>query len=141
MIHYALKCQHGHSFESWFQSSDAFETLKSAGHVACAVCGSSEVEKSLMAPRVAAPRSKAPDAALSTPANPAEAALAEMRRKLAESSEYVGTRFADEARAMHDGAAEQRAIHGEARLEDAKRLVEDGVPIAPLPFVPPRKTH
>lgn len=71
----------------------------------------------------------------------AEAALAHLRKEVEENSEYVGLKFADEARKMHDGESPERAIYGEAKLDDAKKLIEDGVPVAPLPFLPKRKTN
>ena len=144
MIQYSLKCDSDHQFDSWFQSAEAYDKLARAGMVTCAVCGSIKVEKSLMAPRVTPGRMKAaakPEKPLSKPASPAEQALAEMRKKVEENSEYVGLQFADEARAIHDGDAPNRPIYGEAKVEDAKALVEDGVPVAPLPFTPKRKAN
>ena len=147
MIRYALKCDQGHAFESWFKSAEAFDALLAGGHVGCVICGSSQVEKALMAPAVR-PARKADSAepaatpgALTQPASPAEEALAEMRRKIEESSDYVGDDFAREARAMHNGEAPERAIHGEARLDEARALLEDGVPVMPLPFAPKRRTN
>lgn len=142
MIRFALKCPADHGFESWFQSGAAFDSLKSAGHVACPVCGDTGVEKTLMAPTVRPARDAAPPRPdLSAPASDAERALAELRRKVEENSEYVGLDFVTEARRIHDGDAPLRAIYGEARMEEAKKLIEDGVPVAPLPFLPQRKTN
>jgi hypothetical protein len=142
MIRYALKCSEGHSFESWFQSAAAFDTLAARGLVTCAVCGGSDVAKALMAPRVATAEPPAPPAApLSQPSGPAEQMLRAMREHLARNSTYVGGRFAAEARAMHLGEAEERMIHGEARPEEARALIEEGIPIAPLPFLPPDKAN
>ncbi|MBC2833935.1 DUF1178 family protein [Paragemmobacter straminiformis] len=141
MIRFSLKCPSDHGFESWFQSGAAFETLRAAGHVACPVCGSTGVEKSLMAPSVRPARNAAGKPDLSTPETDAEKALAELRRKVEETSEYVGLDFVTEARRMHEGAVPERAIYGEARLDEAKKLVEDGVPVAPLPFMPQRRTN
>jgi hypothetical protein len=145
MIRYALNCSEGHDFESWFQSAEAFDKLHRAGMVSCAVCGGTEVRKSLMAPRIgakstaeAAPEAERP---LSAPAHPAEQAVAALKKKIEENSEYVGRDFVREARRMHEGEAPERAIYGEARLDEAKKLVEDGVPVAPLPFTPGRKTN
>lgn len=135
MIRYALRCDQGHDFDGWFRSSEAFETTRAAGHVACTQCGSAKVEKSLMAPAVSAARQAEPAV------NPAEAALAALRQQIEANSDYVGLKFVDEARAMHEGRAPSRAIHGEARLEDARKLIEDGVPVAPLPFIPRQKTN
>lgn len=140
MIRYALSCKEGHAFESWFKSASAFDGLAAAGHVACPVCGTAEVTKSLMAPAVAnAAKPAAPT--LTEPANPIEEAMRALRRQVEENSEYVGVNFVTEARRIHDGDAPERAIYGVARPEEAKRLIEDGVPVAPLPFFPARKTN
>lgn len=152
MIRFSLKCPADHAFESWFQSGAAFDSLKAAGHVACPVCGDTAVEKSLMAPTVRPARNAAtaradavpaapsrPD--LSTPSSDLEKAMAELRRRVEENSEYVGLDFVTEARRIHDGDAPERAIYGEARLDEAKKLFEDGVPVTPLPFMPQRKTN
>lgn len=136
MIRYALRCDHGHDFDGWFRSSEGFETLRDAGQVACAECGSVRVDRGLMAPAVTEQRTP-----LTTPRSPAEAALEALRRKIEDSSDYVGLGFAEEARAMHDGDRPARAIHGEARPDEARRLIEDGVPIAPLPFLPRRRAN
>jgi hypothetical protein len=137
MIRYSLKCEHDHSFDSWFQSAEAFEKLLNAGMVTCSVCGALGVEKAVMAPQVQAARKKAAKPAtgpLSAPASPAEQALAEMRKKVEDNSEDVGTNFAAEARAIHDGDAPERSIYGEAKIEDAKALAEDGINVTPLPW-------
>ncbi len=133
MIRYALRCTHAHRFESWFGSSADFERLNARGLVSCAVCGSSEVEKDLMAPGVrTAPAGDVPD--LRRPASPAEQALAELRRKIESTSEDVGRNFAEEARRIHEGTSPKRSIIGEARPGEAKALLEDGIPVAPLPW-------
>lgn len=144
MIQFSLKCDQDHRFDSWFQSASAFDTLKAQGMVTCAICGSAKVEKAVMAPRVTTGRKKADQATprpLSEPASPAEQALREMRKKIEAESDYVGADFAKEARRIHDGEAEARQIHGEAKLEDAKKLLEDGVPVLPLPFATNRKAN
>ncbi len=135
MIRYALKCGQGHEFESWFQSVAAFDRLKEAGHVACAVCGDARVEKAIMAPGVPAKSNARERRELSRPASPAEAALKELRRKIEANSDYVGRDFAREARRIHAGETEARAIYGEASQAEARALFEDGVPVAPLPWV------
>lgn len=141
MIRYSLRCDQGHDFDGWFRSSDGFESLRAAGQVDCTICGSAKVEKALMAPRVAhgegradASRADAASPDLHSPRDAREAALEKLRRHVEENSDYVGMSFAAEARAMHEGAAPERAIHGEAKLEDARKLIEDGIPVAPLPF-------
>lgn len=153
MIRYALRCDRDHGFESWFGSADAYDRLRAAGHVACPDCGSTAVDKALMAPNVAPSRKAAPSMeppatpqaaspatspapSLSATRTPREAALAELRRRIEENSEYVGLEFAREARRMHEGDAPERPIYGEAKLDEARRLIEDGVPVAPLPFLP-----
>jgi hypothetical protein len=144
MIRYSLKCAAEHSFDSWFQSASAFDALAATGHVVCPTCGSAEISKTLMAPAVSpARKSPAPGVAgpLSSPVNPQEQALAALRAEVEANSDYVGKSFAVEARKMHEGTTPPRAIHGEARLDEAKKLVEDGVPVVPLPFLPPRKLN
>ncbi len=148
MIRYALKCTDDHSFESWFQSAEAFEKLHTAGMVACPVCGSEDVEKAIMAPRVRPSRSKAvvpskpaEKPTLTEPMSEAEQALAKLRKEVEKNSDYVGLSFAAEARKMHEGEVPHRSIYGEAKPDDAKKLIEDGVPVAPLPFIPKRKTN
>ena len=144
MIRYALKCANDHSFESWFQSADAFGKVRSAGMVACPVCGESDVEKAIMAPRVRPARSAAKAQStgpLSGPQKDTETDLAKLKSEIEANSEYVGMNFASEARAIHEGDAPKRAIYGEAKPKEAKSLIEDGVPVAPLPFIPQRKTN
>lgn len=136
MIRFSLKCDRDHGFESWFASNAAHDTLAKAGQIECPVCGSRKVEKSLMAPAVTA-------TAETRPAGPDALAekLAAWRRHVEANSDYVGVEFAREARAIHEGLAPERPIWGEARLDEARGLVEDGVPVAPLPFVPRHKTN
>lgn len=148
MIRYALKCKEDHSFDSWFQSAAAFEKLERASMVACPVCGSTDVSKSPMAPGVQPARSRKTSSKtgnserpLQAPASEAEANLAELRRHIEANSDYVGLSFTDEARKMHDGEIPHRSIYGEAASDDARKLLEDGIPVAPLPFIPPRKTN
>lgn len=145
MIKYALKCAKAHEFESWFQNAAAYDALHAAGHVACPLCGDTGVEKLLMAPAVrparkAVPLPSAPPS-LQDPQNQIEETLAAMRAQIEANSEYVGVNFATEARKMHAGEAPERSIYGEARIEEAKKLLEDGVPVAPLPFLPRRKAN
>ena len=139
MIQYSLRCAEGHRFDSWFQSADTFDKVHAAGHLACVVCGSDEVEKALMAPRVNAGTEAQPP--LSAPKTPAEQALERLRRHVEESSDYVGKSFVREARAMHLGEVPERPIWGEARGDEARALIEDGIPVAPLPFTPTRKSN
>lgn len=142
MITYTLVCQSDHRFDSWFQSAAAFDGLLGSGHLSCPVCGNGRIEKSLMAPAVRPARSAAATPpSLRDPASAREAALAALRAKVEANSEYVGMNFVTEARAMHDGDAPERSIYGEARADEAMKLMEDGVPVAPLPFMPTRKSN
>jgi hypothetical protein len=136
MIRFSLRCDQAHRFDSWFGSGADFDRLSSSGLLACAVCGSMQVEKDLMAPAIAASSPGTPDSAgpLSAPASPAEQALAELRRRIESESEDVGRGFAAEARRIHEGTAPQRPIIGEARPAEARALIEDGIPVAPLPW-------
>jgi hypothetical protein len=133
MMIFDLRCGSGHVFEGWFGSSVDYEAQQSGGLVACPICGSAEVEKAPMAPRLAG------SAAAAEPPGPEamKAMLAEMaglQKKLLEKSDNVGDRFPDEARAIHLGEADARAIHGRATRADAEELIEDGVPVSPLLF-------
>ncbi|EPX82395.1 Uncharacterized protein putative in bacteria [Rubellimicrobium thermophilum DSM 16684] len=140
MIRYSLICAEGHAFDSWFASASAFDDLAARGLLSCATCGSSRVEKALMAPAVTSASPDEPPP-LSAPRDLREALLAEIRRQIEEKSDYVGLSFAAEARAIHEGRAPERSIWGEARPEEARSLIEDGIPVAPLPFMPRRQTN
>ena len=147
MIQYALKCENGHSFDSWFQSAAAFEKLQKSNMVTCAICGSTSVQKAIMAPRVNTsdapdtPVEKPQEKPLSAPADPAQQALKELRKHIETNADYVGDNFATEARAIHDGSAPERSIYGAAKPDEAKQLIEEGIPVAPLPFMTGRKTN
>lgn len=137
MIKYALKCDDGHGFESWFASADAYDALHSAGHVTCAVCGSASISKALMAPQV-----KSTHPVDDAPAEDEKAAaLATLRAEVEANATYVGGNFAKEAREQFLGDVPDRPIFGEANAAEAKSLIEDGVPVAPLPFIPSRKAN
>ena len=138
MIRFDLTCDQKHSFDSWFKAGAEFDRLSQAGLVTCPHCGSPKVTKALMAPALAAKSNAAP---LSTPRDEAEAALARMRHEIETKSDYVGLSFATEARKMHAGEIAARTIHGEAKPEEARALLQDGVPVMPLPFVPKRQTN
>lgn len=145
MIKYALKCAKAHEFESWFQNAAAYDALRAASHVTCPICGDADVEKVLMAPAVRPARkaeaASAPRPKLQDPQSQIEETLAAMRAQIEANSEYVGVNFVAEARKMHAGEAPERSIYGEARIEEAKKLVEEGVPVTPLPFLPRRKAN
>lgn len=151
MIRYALRCARGHEFESWFQSSSAYDSQHKRGLVACPTCGSPEVEKAIMAPRLA--RKGKPQPATQPMTAPAEdasptplvmapherelvAKLKELRDHVLKNADNVGKKFPDEARKMHYGDIEHRAIYGEATTEEARALIDEGVEVAPLPILP-----
>ena len=132
MIIFDLKCvDQGHVFEAWFGSNQDYEAQRARGLVSCPVCGSAEVDKAPMAPRVGS-GGPSPD---SVKAMMAE--MASAQKRMLETSEHVGDRFPDEARAIHLGDSEARAIHGRASPADADALRKEGIPIAPLPFPVP----
>jgi hypothetical protein len=138
VIIFDLRCTPaGHVFEAWFGSSGDYADQQARGLVSCPICGASEVEKAPMAPAVPKKGSEVASNLMSSdPATVKQmlGALAAMQRKLVESSDWVGDRFASEARAIHLGEADARSIHGRATREQAESLAEDGIPIAPLPF-------
>lgn len=149
MIRYALSCDNAHGFESWFRNSEAFDTLSASGNVSCPHCGSTAVSKALMAPRVGKEvvenQQQAPMPATETPpTNQAVMAQAEklrqllqaVRRKVEDNCDYVGTNFAEEARRIHYGETEERAIYGESSKEEAEALADEGIDFAQVPWVP-----
>src|SRR6185295_6835132 len=119
--------------EAWFGSSEEFEAQRAKGLVACPICGTAEVDKAPMAPRVAA-KGNRDEGSAPAAVKAALAGMAEAQKKMLASSEHVGDRFPDEARAIHLGEAEARAIHGQATAEQADELRDEGIPVAPLPF-------
>jgi hypothetical protein len=156
MIRYALACDNGHDFESWFPSSASYDAQAERGLVTCPLCGSAKVDKQLMAPSLARKgsakaepeRSGAPAPAASVPAAPTpmailsereqalRAMLKAVREHVAKTADYVGDGFANEARKMHYGEIEHRSIYGEANPADAKALIEEGIEVHPIPILP-----
>ncbi len=139
MIRYSLACANGHEFEAWFAGSEAFETQRSEGSIACPACGSSEVDKALMAPAVSTSRKKTMRLAANMPQQQekeAIAALRKLRKQLTENADYVGPKFAEEARRIHYNETEARGIYGEASPEEARGLVDEGIEFHPLPTLP-----
>ena len=155
MIHYNLRCERGHAFESWFQSSSAYESQEKRKLVNCPVCGSAKVERAIMAPQIVSKKGR--DAALPAPAAAPPAAentlpaatpllmarerelrakLRELRDHIVKSADNVGERFPNEARKMHYGDIEHRPIYGEASPEEARALIDEGVEVSPLPVLP-----
>jgi hypothetical protein len=155
MIKYALACDNGHSFESWFQNSAAYEKQLKRKLIACPHCGSAKVDKALMTPQLAGTkkRGKAAVAAPAPEVLPPEPApspvammspqerefrtkLKELREHLTKNANNVGKKFPEEARKMHYGEIEHRSIYGEASPQDAKDLYEEGIEFHPLPILP-----
>ena len=135
MIVFDLKCGAGHVFEAWFGKSGDYEDQRERGLLICPLCGDQDVGKAVMAPAVSPKGNQAPaDAPDPQLVKQALAAMAEAQRKALERSSWVGERFADEARAIHLGEAEARAIHGKATKAEAEQLAEEGIPVSPLPF-------
>lgn len=140
MIRYALICEHDHEFEGWFGSSDAFDDQQSRGLLDCPVCATKAVRKQIMAPAVAGTRRTVKDQSGSPQAMMLEA-MGRIRKHVEDNFDDVGDTFAREARAIHEGRSEQRGIYGQATSAEVRDLVEDGVPVAPLPPEPPKKTE
>jgi hypothetical protein len=140
MIRYALVCDQGHDFEAWFGASTDFDDQASRGLLACPVCACADVKKQIMAPAVAS--RAAPRAGLQ-PGMQAMMmeAMGKVRRHVEDNFDYVGDKFAVEARSIHEGRSEERGIYGEATPREVKALVADGVPVAPMPPLAPGKTE
>ena len=138
MIKFSLKCDQNHQFDSWFGSNDDYDRLKARGLVCCAVCGGSSIEKAIMAPCVPS-KNNAQETPLSAPASAAEQAVRELRAEIEKNADDVGKNFASEARKIHDGEVPERAIIGQAKPEEARALIDDGVPVVPLPWLNIRK--
>jgi hypothetical protein len=163
MIVFDLECAAAHKFEGWFGSSDDFARQQERGLVTCPECGSPEVGKAIMAPRVARKgnqlsevaakpqkpqRMSGPATSVASAPMPPEAValmhkLATMQAEALKASRFVGKSFAEDARAMHYGERETEIIHGEATMAEAKELLEEGIAVAPLPFpvVPPEQAN
>jgi hypothetical protein len=154
MIRYNLRCERGHAFESWFQSSSAYESQEKRKLVNCPVCGTAKVERAIMAPQIVSKkgRDRAPvsepaavatdvTAPTSTPLLMAQerelrAKIKELRDHIVKNADNVGERFPNEARKMHYGDIEHRPIYGEASPDEARSLIEEGVEVSPLPVLP-----
>lgn len=145
MIRYALLCSLKHEFDAWFSDSSGFDRLSEAGEVVCPVCSDTAVRKAPMAPaiggRAPAKGKKAKEDGQATEKeagkellNEADRKLQALRREIEQTHEYVGNRFAEEARKIHFGEVEHRGIYGDATKEQARELVDEGVRFTPLPF-------
>lgn len=137
MIRFSLHCEHGHDFEGWFRSNDDFDTQRKRGFVECPECGSAKIEKALMAPAVSTSRKQEKIAlAMGEAQKQAMAQLKVLSEKMRENADYVGDKFAEEARKIHFGETDPRGIYGEATPDEAKSLAEDGVEFMPIPVFP-----
>ncbi|MBC2883790.1 DUF1178 family protein [Ochrobactrum sp. CM-21-5] len=137
MMRFSLHCDHGHEFEGWFRDNADFDRQSEMKLVSCPLCNSQQVQKSLMAPAVSTGRGK--EKMAMTLGEAQKKVLEEMRelsRKVRENADYVGDKFAEEARKIHFGETETRGIYGEASHEDVSSLLEDGVDVMPLPVFP-----
>jgi hypothetical protein len=155
MIRYSLRCDHEHTFESWFQDSAAYDSQVKRKLVSCPVCESVKIDKAIMAPRIVGKKGRERAEPVAAPAAPAEAPAAagstpllmaqerglrakikELRDHIVKNADNVGEKFPNEARKMHYGDIEHRPIYGEASPEEAKSLIEEGVEVSPLPVLP-----
>jgi hypothetical protein len=152
MIRYSLRCDRGHAFESWFQTSSAYDSQVKRKLVTCPACGSAGIEKAIMAPQIVSQKGR--DNASPAPATPADvtvptstplmmaqerelrAKLKELRDHIVKNADNVGERFPNEARKMHYGDIEHRPIYGEASPDEARSLIDEGVEVSPLPVLP-----
>jgi hypothetical protein len=141
MIRYALTCDREHEFEGWFGASADFDDQQARGLIECPVCASKAVRKAIMAPAVAGTKKKGQDIAPAQSQAVMMEAMGRIRRHVEENFDDVGDAFATEARAIHEGRSEDRGIYGQATSKEVRDLVEDGVPIAPLPPEAPKKTE
>ena len=135
MIKYALSCEHEHAFEGWFGASADYDDQAERGLLKCPFCGSHTIRKQIMAPAVAGTKKAAADVPPQMRSMMMEA-MGKVRAHVEETFDYVGDAFAKEARDIHEGKSEERGIYGEATPKEVKGLVEDGVPVAPLPPKP-----
>ena len=131
MIRFSLRCTSDHEFEGWFRDGDTFEAQQKAAEIACPECGNSQVEKALMAPNIGRSRD-------TTPISRAQmrAALMELRRQVETNCDYVGERFAEEARKIHYGEVDPHGIYGEATADESKELADEGISVGRIPWIP-----
>ena len=143
MIRYDLICDKGHEFDGWFRDSAAFDKQVKRHLISCTHCGSDAVSKQLMAPGIPVRSNRKAEASQTMVAGTVDPRtqklmqmMREMRKSVEANAEYVGDRFADEARKIHYAESEKRGIYGEATAEDAKALIEEGIAVHPLPWLP-----
>lgn len=138
MIHFSLHCDNAHEFDAWFRSNEDFDGQKKSGLLSCPFCHSTSIEKQLMAPAVSTARKREQQVGLGLEDEQQKmlSALREVTKKVRKEAEYVGDRFAEEARRIHFKEVEERAIYGEASVKEVSSLVEDGISVVPLPSLP-----
>ncbi len=139
MIKYALLCEHDHTFEGWFSVSGDFDDQQVKGQLECPYCASKTVRKAIMSPAVAGTKASGPSEPTAEMRGMMMQAMGEVRRHVEDNFDYMGDRFASEARAIHEGKSEDRGIYGEATPVEVRDLVKDGIQVAPLPPKPPTK--
>ncbi len=136
MIKYRLVCSQDHEFDGWFAGSKAFDAQVADGEIACPICANTDIRKALMAPSVVTSKRSKRHVTPSETVEQVQILMSKVRAHVENSFDYVGDQFADEARRIHYGEADEREIYGEATLDEAQELVEEGVPVAPLPLDP-----
>jgi hypothetical protein len=141
MIRYALICDHEHEYEGWFGASADFDDQRERGLVECPVCGSRAVRKAIMSPAVAGTKTRGDDAGPAQSQAMMMEAMSRIRAHVHENFDDMGDAFASEARAIHEGRSEERGIYGQATGQEVRALMEDGVPVAPLPPEPRKRTE
>jgi hypothetical protein len=134
MILFTLHCTYKHEFEAWFRDGDSFEVQRAAAEISCPVCGDSSVDKAVMAPRLARSRSAPPPTASVAEMRKV---LVEMRRQIETHCDYVGPRFAEEARRIHYGETDAHGIYGEATESESRELADEGINFGQIPWIPP----
>jgi hypothetical protein len=149
MILYELRCATGHGFEAWFRNADTYDQQHAAHQIACPVCGDGDVSKAPMAPRIARSSKSTPEPTAPASQNTGQpgpeiapeqlrmvmSKIAELNKHIAETSDYVGKAFAEEARKIHYGETEHREIYGEASADEAAELREEGIAVAAIPWI------
>jgi hypothetical protein len=134
MILFTLRCANNHEFEAWFRDGDGFEAQHAAGEIACPHCGDTSVEKAVMAPRLGRSRAAPPPEAVLAQMRKT---LTEMRRQIENHCDYVGPRFAEEARRIHYGETDPHGIYGEATDTESREMADEGIKFGQLPWIPP----
>lgn len=141
MIKYRLVCENEHEFDGWFASSNAFDAQAAGGEIACPYCESRKVQKGLMAPSVRTSKKSGGSASPDEAMEHVQMFMSKVREHVEKNFDYVGDRFAEEARRIHYGETDEREIYGETTVQEAQELIEEGVSVAPLPGGDPRKAN